>query len=118
MQKLQTKKDLTKEEFQTAFFENLNSMVLKEPLSPKKLLLLKELYKLFKSNSFADLCSTEARKLLCSNLNISQSNLSTYFKEFKQCNLLVRDKETFVLNSGIDIKSNEVHFTKIIKLDG
>ena len=116
MQKIQIKKVLNKEEFKDAFFENFNITVLKKPLTDKELKLLKALYELSIKDSFTDITSTEARKLLCEKLNITQPNLSTYFKKLKSLNLLVRDKENFILNKGISIKKNEIHFITILKL--
>lgn len=116
MQKIQIKKVLNKEDFKNAFFENFNITVLKKPLTDKELELLKELYELSITDSFTDITSTEARKLLCKKLNITQPNLSTYLKKLKSLSLLVGDKENFILNKGISIKKDEVHFTTILKL--
>lgn len=102
------------ENFINNYFDLVNKFLLKEPLSKRKLEVLIDIYK--NRNKFTDLNGKAIRKYLGKNQNITQANLSTYYKDYKEKKLIYLDKDKYIFNPHIIIKGDVIEFKfKIIK---
>lgn len=114
MKKFRILKKFKEKEFINQYFNYVNKFLLKEPLSKRKLSILISIYEV--RANFNDLNGKALRKFIVKKTKITEANLSTYLKEFKEKDLLLLDRNRYIFNPHLTIKNDIIEFTyKIVK---